>query len=1089
MRGLAALEEAKLDSWVFLLLPWMSDWIQISAALLECISPQDPRHALLIKSLAQQVQHALQGEADRAILSMRTLDGALLKAAPGPEEVPALVALEVQLDSWLETYIRSTAYEEDTHSRSNSRSHSRSQSRSHSAHGSRLSSPTRASNHGEAFQAACQLRARLAISLAGMTPPPPPSLDLHGEAAPPHGKGRKSDDDGTAGVDFSTCRTILRNALGLENKNITGEMNSGFNFGSKGTTAFPPIMPSRSSYSSAATLDLSARPSSASAAVETNPRKAVIALAASAAIGALFGDGLSTSDRNNNSTSSFASHTPEGASFSINEAAQRIDIQHSKDLSLIASDPNPVSPARVVVSLLCMLRRTRGPEPGFIIPEGLLSVTSQRMQTSQIAKEVLPLLLWAAAELVDNREEQQVLLNAFLLGEKYFSTRKGLANSRHFSAWSQKEVIGLGNRLRTDPSLEISFVGEEGPGIGAAMHAVFPAALLSPAALLQALVAGAVGESGRAELVGGVIRELPALKVARSALEGDGVMLNQAPIRKTIDEASMASAPATTSLLTSHSILMEVLKEHLDVASIKALDEGATLALEKGVLTLCSTSMSNSARREGVQEARFGPMQPPAVAPEELLEYAVLPLLHQAGTDVVANANEMALALRLSRRLLEIVQISQRNIADTAPLEAILFPNDVESVLERSEESPENGANPSGSSFEETTRSSKREVLLGQELLACSLPLLSFSTRRIDLNSRGLELSLAAIEEAHALAMLCSTAARQATEKQEHQQQGQQQQKHPYLLEQLRIFLDSPSSIGEIDPGTVDLYLRVPEQSSPSHNEKPLLPGYSASTVWASADALCKALALYAVGAAEAGKRKLLALCNDIGMRGLREALVLTCAVMLPCSSTQEATEIRKGITDAVRWALSMATSSASSNSSAEGSLRGLTSTAEVRGLVIEVLCRAVHAVALVPGLVPVAGENIAALATEGPSELRARAVARLTQHLSLACQEAVSIPASNFSDSSTSSAGAGRTRSALTARAFREVSRCAAAIQEYYDVSALRVCLLHLAQVLKHEGRDGELPPQVRNIVAAAAVEFGDPAVISTLMVAVGPE
>ena len=66
-----------------------------------------------------------------------------------------------------------------------------------------------------------------------------------------------------------------------------------------------------------------------------------------------------------------------------------------------------------------------------------------------------------------------------------------------------------------------------------------------------------------------------------------------------------------------------------------------------------------------------------------------------------------------------------------------------------------------------------------------------------------------------------------------------------------------------------------------------------------------------------------------------------------------------------------------------------------VEGAVFEVFCRAVHAVALVPGLIPVAGEPLPLLPGPNsppvaPSAHRALAASRLAQHLSLRCQAAV---------------------------------------------------------------------------------------------------
>ena len=1010
----------------------MTNWVNIIAALLPCISREDPRHVILLKSLAHQAQHALTANADRAVLSMRTLDSTLLKTLPASEEVPSLLALETKLDAWLESYIRSTTYSSDDGQSSTNG----------------VPSPVRLSSQGEAFQAACQLRARLAISLAGI--PPPPAIGLHGEGLLSTHNDRESKEE-HMGVDFSICSTILRNVLDIANLStapLQGASSIETGPGSKGKSDFSFFPTTRLQEVS---------PSNISALVPSksnleSPPKILISLAASAAIGALFGDGLSTISREESTgspRSSLSEYHKETSQAPNTSFSNTDEYQYSNpdNLSLISSDPNPVSPTRVALTMLSMLRRAIGSEPGLAIPDEFFTSTT----ILKLEKEALPLFIWAAMELVDLREHQQALLDEFLLSPEYLITREVLEQDKEFYVWSQKEIIGLVNRLRTDPSLEVAVVGEEGPGTAAAVRAAFPAAVLSPAALLEVLVGGAVGEAGRTELLIGILKELPALKQAR----------------RVIGETSFDSlahvpyVPATrhTILVPPHTFLEEILKKHLELPSLKSLDDGARIALEKCLIILCSIP-SNASLDTGFAMASL-----PAVAPEEMLQYALLPVLQEASRDPAGNADEFALALRLTKRLLEILQGAKA----TSNFNNILFPEEVD-LSNEADVLAGMSASVSGS-FKE--RSKPHDVALGKELLAYTVPLLALSSsRRIDLSSRGLELPLAVIEEAHAVAMLCSATARE----------------RPEIIGQLKDALTdtkTTTAAQEIDPATLDVYLHINYQDTRSTiTDNPMLPEPpSSSTVWASADALCNVFALYAVGALDPGKSQLLALCSSIGVRGLREALVLACAVMLPCSCNEETSGIRKGLTDAVRWALSVAASSGGSNSSADaGSARVLTSSSEVRGLIIEVLCRAVHAVGLVPGLVPVAGEEIIS-ATPGPSELRARAVARLTQHVSSACQDAVAIPSSAMSDASTSSVGGGRTRAALTARAFREVSRCAAALQEYYDISALRVCLLHLAQVLKHEARDAELPQQVRTIVANAAVELGDPGIISIIL------
>ena len=200
----------------------MTNWVNIIAALLPCISREDPRHVILLKSLAHQAQHALTANADRAVLSMRTLDSTLLKTLPASEEVPSLLALETKLDAWLESYIRSTTYSSDDGQSSTNG----------------VPSPVRLSSQGEAFQAACQLRARLAISLAGI--PPPPAIGLHGEGLLSTHNDRESKEE-HMGVDFSICSTILRNVLDIANLStapLQGASSIETGPGSKGKSDF-----------------------------------------------------------------------------------------------------------------------------------------------------------------------------------------------------------------------------------------------------------------------------------------------------------------------------------------------------------------------------------------------------------------------------------------------------------------------------------------------------------------------------------------------------------------------------------------------------------------------------------------------------------------------------------------------------------------------------------------------------------------------------------------------------------------------------------------------------------------------------------
>lgn len=183
-----------------------------------------------------------------------------------------------------------------------------------------------------------------------------------------------------------------------------------------------------------------------------------------------------------------------------------------------------------------------------------------------------------------------------------------------------------------------------------------------------------------------------------------------------------------------------------------------------------------------------------------------------------------------------------------------------------------------------------------------------------------------------------------------------------------------------------------------------------------------------------------------------------------------------------------------------------------LQAAVLEVACRAVHALALQPGSFPIAGEAGAAAAAGaglgaagqearvadaeqagGPSPLRRAAVERALRHLSAHCQAITShiqAAATAVGHAATAAGGAaaaaaagaaegdraGRAGTALAdvtaataaikpeatavldltpaaaaglaVRAFMEVCRLSAALQPFYPCATLQVCLLHLIQV-----------------------------------------
>jgi hypothetical protein len=325
------------------------------------------------------------------------------------------------------------------------------------------------------------------------------------------------------------------------------------------------------------------------------------------------------------------------------------------------------------------------------------------------------------------------------------------------------------------------------------------------------------------------------------------------------------------------------------------------------------------------------------------------------------------------------------------------------------------------------------------QLSSVSFKFLDFSSRRVDLNSLCLLLPREVVEEAYAVAQLCGT----------------------YTSSSL------------IDVST----LSQPGDSSVS----------SGGTIWESAGAICVSLAICITS--EDRETSNIALCkalDGIETSQIKDALVVACAVMLACVAAEEASKLYFWLKKAVYYTLlktegstiiiskssKFLFSNQSKREEEEETSNTLVLESLVQGAVIELLCRAAHAAAVAPGLIPIAGEEIPIGST--PSQLRCRAVARLLQHLGVASQAAIDQAASTSAS----------LKGALVARIFKELCRCADSISEHYDVSILHVCLMQVIHVMKQEmaANKVKLSIEMKNDIATAANMVRDATLTATV-------
>ncbi len=913
-KGLAAIEKLGWEDWIPVLLPWLSQWHSLCSDLLQCSSTPHLSSFLLV-SLAHHAEHALLGShpLDAAPV-MKALDSYLLQSPScynnfggGKDTREALINLKEVLDSWLAQHLKQKPGK-DTDA------------------------------DEEVFQTACQLRTRLALCSSLSTSEP---------------EVEKEKDDKKnilGGVDTGILRNSLENSHLIEIEEIKSIWQHVLYL--EGPRK--PLFTKRS-------LDAKSNSSC------INTRVAV-GLAAHAAVSALF------------------LHSNTAFNSILSNVSTRLK------RSNILSDVHPAGPARVTLAALNMLEHAAAASTTTALVQlkpstnkrgSLEKKTLEQLLWSQ-SLQILPSLIWAVASLVENLQQKQELLDLFLgsscsnskeLLEPFTTKHKnarvllesGIALTT-FHQWALKECIALSNLVRTDEVLsKITVLGEEEPGMDAAVHAVFPAALLCPGILLQVLLDGAATQPGKAMLLVGILQQLPNLKF-------------------------LTKLNTTTN--NSQPLLLELLQKRLETSSTASLDEDQRNALQHCILALCSPC-SNFLPKNGdtiSTDANSPLVTTAAVDAGALIEYGILPAIQHVVATPVESAQDLSMLFKLSRLLLE---------STTTESTASVLLRDVASSL-----------------------SSGGRTLVGSQLSLLSFKFLDFSSRRIDLSSLGLLLPREVIEEAYAVAQLC------------------RESKFVSLASQ-------PSSL------------------SPS-------PQQVVGNKWIERnDALCNSLAAYLLASSSTSTLSTAPsnVLHGIEPNQIQDALVIACAVMLPCCATEEASKLYTWIKEAVEYTLKLTKTRA---------IQALPTTNIIDGAVIEVLCRAVHAVAFIPDLIPIAGEEIPR--GNRPSQLRCRAVGRLLQHLSLASQAALDpLPPASLLSAPPSPSITG----ALIVRIFKEISRCAASINEYYDVSTLHICLLQLVNILKKELTNNTkltLTVEMKSEIAAAVSLVNDPALNATI-------
>lgn len=559
--------------------------------------------------------------------------------------------------------------------------------------------------------------------------------------------------------------------------------------------------------------------------------------------------------------------------------------------SSILRHPNPVGPCKVTWSMLC------------ILGHAATHSTDSRVPAQVGAQHSLPWLCWHAAALVTSREEQAALLQHVLTHPACTALRNALCEASPFAEWADKQLVTVINRLRRASHEDVEVFGGSAQNMDAAVHAVFPAALLCPSVLLAKLVEGAVKQQSQAQLLAGLLKELPALAAALPKQEGP------------------ATAPPTP-------IIVGLLAEHVRLSGSLQTD-GEKDALQTCILELVGNHLSGSTKGSGQ-----GGSSAACMDAETVLLRAVLPALHESTSD-------LALTLRLARQLAELCS-----------LESLLSMERVEA---------------------------RRESVV-EELLLVTTPVLDSSSRRIDLSREGLLTPMEVIEEAHALASFCYGAMRRE------------------------------ESCNE--PGLASSVCKFAESCS----------------IWDRAGALCQVLQAQAGGGnCHPQLREIAAAWRQ---QDLREALVVSCAVLLPCCSALESERVINGVSQLVSSCCTVPLWCEGAEIETQG-----------RASVVELLCRAVHAAALIPALVPIAGEDAAGLGG-APSEVRRMAVARLMHRVNSLTQAAVA-----------QENGSPRHQTVLAVRCFWELCRCAGAVWAWYDCSVLKVGLMHMVQVARSCG------------------------------------
>jgi hypothetical protein len=231
-------------------------------------------------------------------------------------------------------------------------------------------------------------------------------------------------------------------------------------------------------------------------------------------------------------------------------------------------------------------------------------------------------------------------------------------------------------------------------------------------------------------------------------------------------------------------------------------------------------------------------------------------------------------------------------------------------------------------------------------------------------------------------------------------------------------------------------------------------------TVWERADVLCSILDGWVIGAyldqdafPNKGSHRAYDWLTGVWTpAGATDALVVAAALLLPCLTDAEVDRVLVGLEFLVSL---MSLTSSTATASAEGGL-GPPVKNEMEQ-VFTIICRGLKALASVPDLVTIAGEqgegneaNPSDPSLDSPSPQRRVAVARMSRCLGQAYNKLISLPEEKLGEKQFLIA-----RLQASYRAFLNVKECLAVVNRFrYDDTQVRICCLSIASDLKNWSR-----------------------------------